>query len=99
LLAFIILGFLNIAALFSFLLFTVFIFFVLEFYFSDPVRVHVFSVFLSQASVVTQPGALYIAFEIIGATFMPHNLFLHSSFVRSRNYDRQSDDEKREAIR
>lgn len=55
--------------------------------------------FLPQASVVTQPGALYIALGIIGATIMPHNLYLHSSIVQSRNYERQSDEEKREAIR
>ncbi|RMG68962.1 MAG: iron/manganese transporter [Calditrichaeota bacterium] len=31
-----------------------------------------------------QPGALYIALGIIGATVMPHNLYLHSSLVQTR---------------
>jgi manganese transport protein len=34
------------------------------------------------------PGALYVAIGIIGATVMPHNLFLHSSLVQSRAVDR-----------
>jgi len=31
-----------------------------------------------------EPGALYVAIGIIGATVMPHNLYLHSSLVQSR---------------
>ena len=37
---------------------------------------------------VLPPGALYIAIGIIGATVMPHNLFLHSSLVQTRAIDR-----------
>lgn len=99
LLAIIKLGFRKIEALVTVLVLTVFIIFVFEVYLSDPVWGDVFSGFLPQASVVTQPGALYIALGIIGATIMPHNLYLHSSIVQSRNYERQSDEEKREAIR
>lgn len=33
-------------------------------------------------------GALYIAIGIIGATVMPHNLYLHSALVQSRKYDK-----------
>ncbi|MES2812214.1 MAG: Nramp family divalent metal transporter [Bacteroidota bacterium] len=33
-------------------------------------------------------GALYIAIGIIGATVMPHNLYLHSSLVQTRKFDR-----------
>ena len=32
--------------------------------------------------------ALYIAIGIIGATVMPHNLYLHSSLVQTRKFDR-----------
>lgn len=35
--------------------------------------------------------ALYIAIGIIGATVMPHNLYLHSSLVQTRKFDRSSD--------
>ncbi len=44
--------------------------------------------FLPQASIVTDPAKLYLAIGIIGATIMPHNLYLHSSIVQTRDYDR-----------
>lgn len=37
------------------------------------------------------PGALYIAIGIIGATVMPHNLYLHSALVQTRKIDRKSE--------
>lgn len=48
--------------------------------------------------VVTTPGMLYIAIGIIGATVMPHNLYLHSSIVQTRAYQRTPAG-RREAIR
>ena len=48
-------------------------------------------------SIVTNPAMLYIAIGILGATVMPHNLYLHSSIVQSRNYSRTPEG-KREAI-
>jgi len=47
--------------------------------------------------IVTNPAMLYIAIGILGATVMPHNLYLHSSIVQSRKYKRTPDG-KREAI-
>jgi manganese transport protein len=35
--------------------------------------------------------ALYIAIGIIGATVMPHNLYLHSSLVQTRKFDRTTE--------
>ena len=40
-----------------------------------------------------------MALGIIGATIMPHNLYLHSSIVQSRNYIRESKAKKKEAIK
>ena len=54
--------------------------------------------FLPTAEVVTNPAMLYIAIGIIGATVMPHNLYLHSSIVQTRRFDRDERG-KREAIR
>src|SRR5579871_2382289 len=48
--------------------------------------------------IVTNPAMLYIAIGILGATVMPHNLYLHSSIVQSRGYKRTPEG-KREAIR
>jgi manganese transport protein len=47
--------------------------------------------------IVTNPLMLYIAIGILGATVMPHNLYLHSAIVQTRDFDR-TDEGKREAI-
>jgi manganese transport protein len=52
----------------------------------------------TSAQIVTNPEMLYIAISILGATVMPHNLYLHSAIVQTRNYKRTSEG-KREAIR
>ena len=51
-----------------------------------------------QKEVVTNPSMLYLAIGILGATVMPHNLYLHSSIVQTRDYTRDSAG-KREAIK
>ena len=53
---------------------------------------------IPSTSIVTNPDMLYIAIGILGATVMPHNLYLHSSIVQTRNYPRTPEG-KREAIR
>jgi manganese transport protein len=54
--------------------------------------------FLPSPEIVTNPEMLYIAISIIGATVMPHNLYLHSSIVQTRNYER-SESGLRDAIK
>jgi manganese transport protein len=54
--------------------------------------------FLPSTQVVTNPEMLYIAIGILGATVMPHNLYLHSSIVQTRAYPR-NDAGKRDAIK
>ena len=49
------------------------------------------------SSIVLNHSMLYIAIGMLGATVMPHNLYLHSSIVQSRNYKRTPEG-KREAI-
>ena len=44
--------------------------------------------FMPSSEVVTNPAMLYLAIGIIGATVMPHNLYLHSSIVQTRAYER-----------
>jgi manganese transport protein len=55
------------------------------------------SLFVPSPSIVTNPAMLYIAIGMLGATVMPHNLYLHSSIVQSRRYKRTPEG-KREAI-
>ncbi|GEC16062.1 manganese transport protein [Nitrobacter winogradskyi] len=54
--------------------------------------------FAPSREIVTNPEMLYIAIGIIGATVMPHNLYLHSSIVQTRAYPR-TDEGRRTAIR
>jgi manganese transport protein len=54
--------------------------------------------FIPRASVLQDSEMLYIAIGILGATVMPHNLYLHSSIVQTRKYA-DTYEGKREAIR
>src|ERR1035441_464677 len=44
--------------------------------------------FVPTAQILTNPEMLYIAIGMLGATVMPHNLYLHSSLVQTRAIDR-----------
>jgi len=54
--------------------------------------------FVPSFTIVKNPEMLYIAIGILGATVMPHNLYLHSSVVQTRAFD-QDREGKREAIK
>ncbi|HKT78934.1 MAG TPA: Nramp family divalent metal transporter [Vicinamibacterales bacterium] len=54
--------------------------------------------FIPQGDIVKNGEMLYIAIGILGATVMPHNLYLHSSIVQTRKY-LDTFDSKQEAIR
>ncbi|MBB4567956.1 Nramp family divalent metal transporter [Rhizobium leucaenae] len=54
--------------------------------------------FIPSPEIVTNHEMLYIAMGIIGATVMPHNLYLHSSIVQTRAYKR-TDEGRRDAIK
>jgi len=43
--------------------------------------------FVPSPRIVTDPAMLYVAIGILGATVMPHNLYLHSSIVQTRRFD------------
>jgi manganese transport protein len=54
--------------------------------------------FIPRAEILRNPSMLYIAIGILGATVMPHNLYLHSSIVQTRKYG-DTHENRREAIR
>nr|WP_206530330.1 Nramp family divalent metal transporter [Nordella sp. HKS 07] len=64
---------------------------------ADPEWGAVIKGFAPTTEIITNPTMLYLALGIIGATVMPHNLYLHSGVVQTRAYGR-SDKEKREAL-
>ncbi|MDB6168686.1 MAG: Mn2+/Fe2+ transporter, family [Verrucomicrobia bacterium] len=70
----------------------------LEIIFSHPVMREVVGGFLPTTEILRNPAMLYIAIGILGATVMPHNLYLHSSIVQTRKYA-QTAGGKREAIK
>jgi manganese transport protein len=59
--------------------------FLFEMFFAQP---EVGKVFYGLIPSLPNSAALYIAIGIIGATVMPHNLYLHSSLVQTRKFDR-----------
>ncbi len=71
--------------------------FAIEIALSRPDVVAVLGGFVPKASTVTDPARLYVAIGILGATVMPHNLYLHSSIVQTRSFER-TDAGKREAM-
>src|SRR5467141_3321687 len=72
--------------------------FLFEILISKPDAGAVFAGFIPTVSILKDPDKLYIAIGILGATVMPHNLYLHSSVVQTRNYE-QSSAGKGEAIK
>jgi manganese transport protein len=64
---------------------------------ADPDWGGVVKGFVPTGQLLANPEMLYLALGIIGATVMPHNLYLHSGLVQTRGYG-DSSDEKREAI-
>lgn len=62
--------------------------FLYEMIVSRPELSGVFGGLLPRPQIVTDPSALYLSIGIIGATVMPHNLYLHSSIVQTRDFPR-----------
>ncbi len=65
---------------------------------AQPVVAEMMRGFIPTTDVLTRPGMLFVALGIIGATVMPHNLYLHSSIVGSRDFGK-TEPERREAMR
>lgn len=72
--------------------------FALQLALANPEWHEVVAGFFPKTEIVTNPQMLYLALGIIGATVMPHNLYLHSAIVGTRDFGR-SEPEKREALK
>ncbi len=92
-------GFRKIEAIVGTLIFTVLVIFIFEVFIASPHVNEVLTGFVPSKEIITNNSALFIALGIIGATIMPHNLYLHSSIVQSRMYDRNSLKSKAHAIK
>jgi manganese transport protein len=91
------LGFRWIEAFIVTLLAVIAVCFAVQIAMADPDWAAVIKGFAPTTQVVTNPEMLYLALGIIGATVMPHNLYLHSGVVQTRRYG-ESIEERREAI-
>jgi manganese transport protein len=72
--------------------------FAVELWLAKPVMADVARGFIPTLEIARNPEMLYIAIAILGATVMPHNLYLHSSIVQTRKYT-DSDESRKDAIR
>ncbi len=72
--------------------------FAAELFFSKPGFAGILLGFVPCSQIITNQNMLYVSIGIIGATVMPHNLYLHSSIVQTRKYE-QNAGGKREAIK
>lgn len=69
----------------------------IEIFLSRPDIIELLKGYIPTPQIVLNTEKLYLAIGILGATVMPHNLYLHSALVQSRNF-RRSDRGKKEAI-
>ena len=91
-------GFRLLEALVIALIATVGACFLFEIILSQPPFGDVMRGFIPRTEVFSNPKMLYVAVGILGATVMPHNLYLHSSIVQTRQYE-ETPAGKREAVR
>jgi len=92
------LGFRWVEALVIALLGVIAVCFLVQIALADPDWGDVILGFAPTTEIITNPDMLYLALGILGATVMPHNLYLHSGIVQTRNYGTTLP-EKREALK
>jgi manganese transport protein len=91
-------GFRYLEALVISLIATIAACFAAEIFWSKPSLLGVLLGFVPGPHIVTNQEMLYVSIGILGATVMPHNLYLHSSIVQTRKFE-QTPEGKREAIK
>jgi len=91
-------GFRYIESIVGGLIFIIFASFLYDIVLSKPEILPMLEGLIPKKEIVTNPSMLYIAIGILGATVMPHNLYLHSSIVQTRNYPRTTEG-KKEALK
>jgi manganese transport protein len=91
-------GFRKLEAFIIALLIVIAVCFAVELALAQPSIAGIAAGLIPTPEIVTNPAMLYIAIGILGATVMPHNLYLHSSIVQTRRFE-QDDEGRAEAIR
>jgi len=83
-------GFRYIEALVITLILTIGGCFAVELFLAKPVLSEVFTGFIPRLEILRNSEMLYVAIGILGATVMPHNLYLHSSIIQTRKYEQHA---------
>jgi len=91
-------GFRYLEALIMVLIATIAACFIFELYWAKPSLVGVMMGFAPSPQILRNSDMLYVSIGIVGATVMPHNLYLHSSIVQTRKIE-QTHEGKKEAIK
>src|SRR5205085_1929983 len=91
-------GFRWIEALVITLLGVIAVCFVVQIAMANPAWGRVIRGFAPSTEIITNPDMLYLSLGIIGATVMPHNLYLHSGIVQTRAFG-ETTPEKRDAVK
>lgn len=97
-------GFRKIEAIVFCLITTIFIIFAYEVFRASPQFSQILNGFIPKTDIFTasikgHDSALMLALGIVGATVMPHNLYLHSSIVQTRQYNRTDVASLKDAIK
>ena len=87
-------GFRLIESIVASLIFVILACFTYEILASHPDFIPILKGLIPRQQIIINPSMLYIAIGILGATVMPHNLYLHSSIVQTRNYERNETGKK-----
>lgn len=92
------LGFRKIEAIVMTLILVIMVVFAYEVAISNPVIADMVKGFVPKREILNR-GQLTMALGIVGATVMPHNLYLHSSIAQTRKYNRQDENDVARAVR
>ncbi|KAF1297458.1 divalent metal cation transporter [Enterococcus sp. JM4C] len=93
------LGFRKIEAIVAVLISIIFFVFAYEVALATPNIGEVLQGFIPDPQITSDKSMLFLALGIVGATVMPHNLYLHSSIAQARKLDRRDEKEVAKAIR
>lgn len=93
------LGFRKIEAIVITLIIVILAVFTYEVWLANPDLEQMVENLVPQQEIFTDKGAMTLALGIIGATVMPHNLYLHSSLSQTRKIDRSDDKEVKKALK
>ncbi|WP_099974272.1 MULTISPECIES: Nramp family divalent metal transporter [Lactobacillaceae] len=93
------LGFRKIEAIVAALIVLILGIFLYEVLLAQPKFGELMTGFIPEPKIFQNKGMLYLSLGIVGATVMPHNLYLHSSISQARKYDKNDEDSVKRAVR